>query len=235
MLLEARGVSAGYGAGPALKGVSVAIDEGEVVALIGANGAGKSTLLRTLSGLLTPTAGQIIFAGRRIDGQPAHRIVRLGMVHVPEGRMVFGPMTVLDNMKMGAYRRKDHKQVRVDLEVMFEHFPILRERAAQLAWTLSGGEQQMLAVARALMTAPRLLLMDEPSMGLSPKLVEAIGDIVGTLRSSGLSVLLVEQNAVMALAVADRAYVLETGNVVLEGEAASVAMNDGVRSAYLGG
>ena len=234
MLLEARGVSAGYGAASAIKGVTVAIDEGEVVALIGANGAGKSTLLRTLSGLLAPTAGQITFAGRRVDGKPPHKIVRLGMVHVPEGRMVFGPMSVLDNMKMGAYLRKDRKKITADLERMFEHFPILRARSAQLASTLSGGEQQMLAVARALMTAPRLLLMDEPSMGLSPKLVEAIGDIVATLRSSGLSVLLVEQNAVMALAAADRAYVLETGCVVLEGDAASVALDDGVRRAYLG-
>ena len=187
MLLEARGVSASYGTAPALKGVTVTIDEGEVVALIGANGAGKSTLLRTLSGLLPPTAGQITFAGRRVDGRPPHKIVRLGMVHVPEGRLVFGPMSVLDNMKMGAYLRKDRKEIRADLERMFEHFPILRARSAQLASTLSGGEQQMLAVARALMTAPRLMLMDEPSMGLSPKLVEAIGDIVATLRSSGVS------------------------------------------------
>lgn len=235
MLLEVSDLVCKYGSAVALKGVACKVDEGEVVALVGANGAGKTTLLRTLSGLMNPTAGRISFAGQRIDDRRADEIVKMGIAHVPEGRMVIAPLTVLDNIKMGAYLRKDNRQVQADIEKMYEYFPVLSERRNQAAGSLSGGEQQMLAVARALMSAPRLVLMDEPSMGLSPKLVETVRDIVVSMHERGLSILLVEQNAVMALSVADRAYVLEVGKVVLEGEAKSVAQDEGVRKAYLGG
>jgi len=235
VLLEVSDLVCKYGSAVALKGVACKVDEGEVVALVGANGAGKTTLLRTLSGLMNPTAGRISFAGQRIDDRRADEIVKMGIAHVPEGRMVIAPLTVLDNIKMGAYLRKDNRQVQADIEKMYEYFPVLSERRNQAAGSLSGGEQQMLAVARALMSAPRLVLMDEPSMGLSPKLVETVRDIVVSMHERGLSILLVEQNAVMALSVADRAYVLEVGKVVLEGEAKSVAQDEGVRKAYLGG
>lgn len=234
-MLETHHITCSYGAAPAVRDVNVTVGEGEVVALIGANGAGKSTLLRTLSGLMAPASGEVSFLGRRIDRLPPHAIVRLGIAHIPEGRMVFAPMTVLDNLKMGAYLRRDKDRVNADLERMYEYFPVLQERRNQPAGTLSGGEQQMLAVARALMASPRLVLMDEPSMGLSPKLVEMIGEIVVAMQQSGLSVLLVEQNAMMALSVADRAYVLEVGRVVLDGDARSVAGDGGVKKAYLGG
>ncbi|HLA82743.1 MAG TPA: ABC transporter ATP-binding protein [Thermoleophilia bacterium] len=234
-MLEVSDLVCKYGSAVALKGVACKVDEGEVVALVGANGAGKTTLLRTLSGLMNPTAGRISFAGQRIDDRRADEIVKMGIAHVPEGRMVIAPLTVLDNIKMGAYLRKDNRQVQADIEKMYEYFPVLSERRNQAAGSLSGGEQQMLAVARALMSAPRLVLMDEPSMGLSPKLVETVRDIVVSMHERGLSILLVEQNAVMALSVADRAYVLEVGKVVLEGEAKSVAQDEGVRKAYLGG
>jgi branched-chain amino acid transport system ATP-binding protein len=235
MLFEAQDLTCSYGAVPALKGVSVTVDDGEVVALIGANGAGKSTLLRTVSGLMRPTAGTITFRGKRIDHMPPHAIMRLGIAHVPEGRLVFAPMTVLDNLKMGAYRRRDQKQVNADMQRMFEYFPVLEQRRKQLAGSLSGGEQQMLAVARALMTSPRLVLMDEPSMGLSPILVETVAQIVTTMRQTGLSVLLVEQNAALALSVASRAYVLEIGRVMMQGDSRSIARDEGVKKAYLGG
>lgn len=235
MLLDVTDLVCAYGAAVALKGVTCGVAEGEVVALVGANGAGKTTLLRTLSGLMSPTAGSISFGGQRIDGRRPHEILKLGMAHVPEGRLVIAPMTVLDNLKMGAYLRKDTRQVQADIETMYEYFPILKERRHQSAGSLSGGEQQMLVVARALMSSPRLVLMDEPSMGLSPKLVETVRDIVVSMHERGLSVLLVEQNAVMALSIADRAYVLEVGRVVLEGDASDVAQDEGVRLAYLGG
>jgi branched-chain amino acid transport system ATP-binding protein len=235
MLLEATVLVCKYGSAAALKGVSCKEDEGEIVALVGANGAGKTTLLRTLSGLMRPAGGQITFAGARIDGHRPHQIVKLGMAHVPEGRMVIATMTVLDNIKMGAYLRKDYKQIQADIDTMYEHFPVLKERRNQGAGSLSGGEQQMLAVARALMSSPRLVLMDEPSMGLSPKLVETVRDIVVGMHERGLSILLVEQNAIMALSVANRAYVLEVGKVVLQGDAKVVARDEGVKHAYLGG
>jgi branched-chain amino acid transport system ATP-binding protein len=235
MLLEATDLVCKYGSAAALKGVSCKVDEGEIVALVGANGAGKTTLLRTLSGLMRPAGGQITFAGARIDGHRPHQIVKLGMAHVPEGRMVIATMTVLDNIKMGAYLRKDYKQIQADIDTMYEHFPVLKERRNQGAGSLSGGEQQMLAVARALMSSPRLVLMDEPSMGLSPKLVETVRDIVVGMHERGLSILLVEQNAIMALSVANRAYVLEVGKVVLQGDAKVVARDEGVKHAYLGG
>ena len=235
MLLEVKDLVVNYGTAQALKGVSLTVGEGEVVALIGANGAGKTTLLRTISGLKSVRSGQVTFQGQRIDGVPAHDIVKRGVAHIPEGRIVFGPMSVYDNLKMGAYLRKDKKAIAADLQRMYSLFPILLERGKQLSESLSGGEQQMLAVARALMASPQLLLMDEPSMGLSPLMVESIGHIVQNIHQTGLGILLVEQNASMALALADRAYVLEVGRIVLEGPASAVAGNERVRTAYLGG
>jgi len=234
MLLEIENLTCNYGKVAALKDVGLTVSEGEIVALIGANGAGKSTLLRTISGLIHPVSGQITFLGRRIDRLPPHKVVRLGIAHIPEGRLVFAPMTVHDNLKMGAYRRRDKKQINSDMERMFEYFPILKDRRRQLAGSLSGGEQQMLAVARALMTSPRLVLMDEPSMGLSPLLVETVADIVVNMQKDGLSVLLVEQNAALALSVANRAYVLEIGRVVAEGDARSIGTDEALKKAYLG-
>ena len=234
MLLEIKDLNCNYGAVVSLREVSLAVDTGEVVALIGANGAGKSTLLRAVSGLIHPVSGEITFAGRRIDRLPPHAVVRLGIAHIPEGRLVFAPLSVLDNLKMGAYRRTDRKQIASDMAQMFEYFPVLARRRKQLAGSLSGGEQQMLAVARALMTSPQLVLMDEPSMGLSPLLVETIADIVLDMQKNGLSVLLVEQNAALALSVASRAYVLEIGRVVAQGPAESIAADGALRKAYLG-
>jgi branched-chain amino acid transport system ATP-binding protein len=234
MLLDIKDVVVSYGKAQALKGISLGVDEGEVVALIGANGAGKTTLLRSISALKRIDSGEILFDSERIDQLPGHELVKKGIGHVPEGRIVFGPMTVTDNLRMGAYLRKNKEEVRRDIERMYEHFPILKERGRQLAESLSGGEQQMLAVARALMSNPKLLLMDEPSMGLSPVMVEMVGQIIVDIRKAGLSVLLVEQNATMALALSDRAYVLETGSIVLEGPASDVAHNDIVKKAYLG-
>jgi branched-chain amino acid transport system ATP-binding protein len=234
MLLEVKDLNVRYGKAQALKELNLQVDDGEVVALIGANGAGKTTLLRTISGLKAAAGGEIDFLGERIDGVPAHEIVARGIAHVPEGRIVFGPMTVIDNLRMGAYLRKDKRVVDSDLERMYTHFPRLKERYKQLAESLSGGEQQMLAVARALMANPKLLLMDEPSMGLSPIMVEEIGHIVTNIRESGVSVLLVEQNANLALSLSDRAYVLEVGAIILEGPAQEVAKNELVKKAYLG-
>jgi branched-chain amino acid transport system ATP-binding protein len=234
MLLEVKDLTVRYGKAQALKSLNLEVADGEVVALIGANGAGKTTLLRTISGLKSAVGGEITFLDQRIDGVAPHEIVARGIAHVPEGRIVFGPMTVIDNLRMGAFLRKDKKAVEADLERMYEHFPRLKERRRQLSESLSGGEQQMLAVARALMAAPKLLLMDEPSMGLSPIMVEEVGHIVNSIREGGLSVLLVEQNANLALSLADRAYVLEVGSIVLEGPSQQVATNDIVRKAYLG-
>lgn len=234
MLLEIRDLVVSYGKARALKGISLGVEEGEVVALIGANGAGKTTLLRSISALKPIDSGEILFEGGRIDGMRGHELVKKGIAHVPEGRIVFGPLSVTDNLRMGAYLRKDKAEVKRDIERMYEHFPVLKERGGQLAESLSGGEQQMLAVARALMAKPRLLLMDEPSMGLSPLMVEMVAKIVTDIREAGLSVLLVEQNATMALALSDRAYVLEVGSIVLEGPADEVSRNDIVKKAYLG-
>ena len=235
MLLDVKDLSVSYGSAQALRGVSLSVDDGEVVALIGANGAGKTTLLRTISGLKRALAGEVTFVGERIAGASPHRIVKMGVAHVPEGRMVFGPMTVLDNLRMGAYLRRDRQGVDEDLERMFTLFPVLKERRRQQAESLSGGEQQMLAVARALMASPRLLLMDEPSMGLSPRMVEHVGEMIRDIHETGISVLLVEQNATMALALADRAYVLEVGSVTLACSAEEAACDEAVRKAYLGG
>ena len=235
MLLEIKGLRVHYGRAEALKGISIGVNEGAIVALIGANGAGKTTTLRTISGLKVPTSGEIWFQGKRIDGIPAHGIVKLGIAHIPEGRIVFAPMTVLDNLRMGAYLRKDRHQIARDLDSIYEHFPVLRERRGQQAGSLSGGEQQMLATARALMACPNLLLMDEPSMGLSPILVEEVGNIIKGINQDGVNIMLVEQNARMALNLANKAYILEVGNIVLEGDARELSNDESVKEAYLGG
>ena len=234
MLLEIKDLRVHYGRAEALKGISVNIEEGTIVALIGANGAGKTTTLRTISGLKRPTSGEIWFQGKRIDRMPAHHIVKLGIGHIPEGRGVFAPMTVLDNLLMGAYKRKDRDQIDRDLDSIYQHFPILKERGKQKAGSLSGGEQQMLAVGRALMTNPKLLLMDEPSMGLSPILVAGVGNIIQDINKVGITIILVEQNARMALELANKAYVLEVGSVTLKGEAKELANDERVKKAYLG-
>ncbi|HEX2901841.1 MAG TPA: ABC transporter ATP-binding protein [Jatrophihabitans sp.] len=231
-MLEVDDIEVRYGAIKALKGVSFTVNKGEVVALLGANGAGKTTTQRTVSGMLRPTLGRISYEGRRIDGIPAHELISLGICHVPEGRHVFPRMTVAENLEMGAFRfKKPDQQV---LDHALELFPRLKERYKQLAGTLSGGEQQMLAIGRALMGKPRLLLLDEPSMGLAPLIVKQIFDIVREINGEGVTVLLVEQNAAQALALADRGYVLETGEIVLEGTGSALLADDRVRAAYLG-
>ncbi|MBA7659164.1 High-affinity branched-chain amino acid transport ATP-binding protein LivF [subsurface metagenome] len=235
MLLEIKDLKVHYGRAEALKGISLSVDEGAIVALVGANGAGKTTTLRTISGLKGPTSGEIWFQGKRIDGMPAHDIVKLGIAHIPEGRIVFAPMTVLDNLRMGAYLRKDKHQIARDLDIMYEHFPVLKERRKQLSGSLSGGEQQMLVIARALMASPKLLLMDEPSMGLSPILVEQVGNIISDINKTGIGIILVEQNARMALSLANKAYILEVGSITLEGDAKELANDERVKKAYLGG
>jgi len=232
--LEVRDLDTFYGNIHALQGISLAVHDGEIVTLIGANGAGKSTTLRTISGILQPRAGQITLDGQRIDSLPPHRIVELGVCQVPEGRRIFSRMTVLENLEMGAFARKDRGQLRAELDRIFELFPRLKERIGQKGGTLSGGEQQMLAIGRALMSRPKILLLDEPSMGLAPILVETIFRTVQEINQQGVTVLLVEQNALMALQVAHRGYVLETGAIVLADSAASLRENETVQKAYLG-
>ena len=234
MLLEVKDLNVYYGAIHALHGISFHVNEGEIVTLIGANGAGKSTTLRTVSGLLRPRSGKSHFKGEDITLTPAEQIVRLGISHVPEGRKIFAPLTVRENLEMGAYTRTDRAEIQQSMERVFTSFPRLKERISQLGGTLSGGEQQMLATGRGLMSKPSLLLLDEPSMGLSPILVEEIFRIIKEINSQGTSILLVEQNAQMALSIANRAYVLETGRIVLEGSAKEVADNPQVRASYLG-
>lgn len=233
-MLEVKDIQVAYGVILAIKGVSFHVDKGEVIALIGANGAGKTTILHTVSGLIAPKSGSVIFEGKDITKIPGHKIVSMGMAHVPEGRRVFAQLTVLQNLKMGAYTRKDKEEIQQTLEMVFERFPRLKERQNQLAGTLSGGEQQMLAMGRALMSHPSIILMDEPSMGLSPIFVNEIFDIIQQVSNSGTTVLLVEQNAKKALSIADRAYVLETGKIVLEGKASDLLENDAIKKAYLG-
>lgn len=233
-MLEVKDLQVYYGMIQAIKGVSFHVDEGEVVALIGANGAGKTTILHTVSGLLTPKEGSVIFEGKDITRIPGHKIVSMGMAHVPEGRRVFAQLSVLQNLKMGAYTRKDKHEIQQTLRTVFDRFPRLEERQNQMAGTLSGGEQQMLAMGRALMSHPKIILMDEPSMGLSPIFVNEIFDIIQKVSNSGTTVLLVEQNARKALSIADRAYVLETGKIVLEGRAEDLLNDDSVKKAYLG-
>ena len=234
MLLEVSNATVHYRKVAALRGVSMDVPDGAVVTIIGANGAGKSTLLRAISGLVALSAGEIRFAGRRIDGVPPERVVGLGIAQVPEGRRVFPDLTVQENLGTGAYLRRDPAEVRRDLERVFEHFPRLKERRRQWARTLSGGEQQMLAIGRALMSNPKVLLLDEPTMGLSPVLVQEMARIIRGIHARGVPVVLVEQNAELALRLADYAYVLEIGSVALHGPAADLHENDHVRRAYLG-
>jgi branched-chain amino acid transport system ATP-binding protein len=235
MMLEVKNLHVYYGAIHALKGITFHVDQGDIVALIGANGAGKSTTLSTISGLLQPREGSVVFRNEDITMTAAEQTVQKGVVQVPEGRKIFATLTVMENLEMGAYIQRNRAQFNQDLENAFTLFPRLRERRNQLGGTLSGGEQQMLAIARALMSNPSMLLLDEPSMGLSPILVEQIFEIVQNINKQGTSVLLVEQNAQMALSIADRAYVLETGEITLEGNAQDVLSNPSVIEAYLGG
>ncbi|MFB3909385.1 MAG: ABC transporter ATP-binding protein [Candidatus Eisenbacteria bacterium] len=234
-MLRLEGLEVRYGAIQAVRGVDLEVREGKIATLIGANGAGKSTILRTISGLLRPSAGRILFEGKPIQGLPPHKIVAMGVVQVPEGRIIFANLTVLDNLELGAYLRRDRAGIRQDLEVVFTLFPRLKERMRQAGGTLSGGEQQMLAVGRGLMAKPRLLLLDEPSLGLAPLLVKGIFERIREINRMGTSILLVEQNARMALQTADDAYVLETGRIVRSGAAAEIGSDAGVREAYLGG
>ena len=233
-MLSVNNLQVHYGMIQAIKDVSFEVNQGEVIALIGANGAGKTTILHTVSGLLSPTKGSVIFEGQDITKIPAHKIVSLGMAHVPEGRRVFAQLTVLENLKLGAYTRKDKNEMEQTLQMIYKRFPRLEERKNQIAGTLSGGEQQMLAMGRALMSHPKIILMDEPSMGLSPIFVEEVFKIIRDISAEGVTVLLVEQNAKKALNIADRAYVLETGNIILEGDAKKLMNDESVKKAYLG-
>lgn len=233
-MLEVKDLEVYYGMIQAIKGVSFHVDQGEVIALIGANGAGKTTILHTVTGLLSPKKGSVVFEGQEVTKIPAHKIVSLGMAHVPEGRRVFAELSVYENLKMGAYTRKDKSEIEENLQKIYERFPRLKERKNQMAGTLSGGEQQMLAMGRALMSQPKIILMDEPSMGLSPILVNEIFDIIQEVSKSGTTMLLVEQNAKKALSIADRAYVLETGRIALEGRAEDLLRDDSIKKAYLG-
>ncbi|MCQ2540690.1 MAG: ABC transporter ATP-binding protein [Lachnospiraceae bacterium] len=233
-MLEVKDLKVNYGLIQAIKGISFELNEGEIVALIGANGAGKTTILNTVSGVIPSSAGSIVFEGKDITKISGHKIVSMGMAHIPEGRRVFANLSVYENLKMGAYTRKDKAEIEATLKQVYEYFPRLEERKNQPAGTLSGGEQQMLAMGRALMSKPKLILMDEPSMGLSPLLVKEVFSIIKYCHEIGISILLVEQNAKMALGIADRAYVLETGNITLSGKADAMLENDEVKKAYLG-
>jgi branched-chain amino acid transport system ATP-binding protein len=234
-MLRLEGVRASYGKVEALKGVSLEVRAGEMVTLIGANGAGKTSTLKAISGILRPTAGRILFDGREIHRLAPREILRAGVAHCPEGRRVFPYMTVRENLEMGAYARTDPREIREDLERVFSHFPVLAARLRQPAGTLSGGEQQMLAIGRALMARPRLLLFDEPSLGLAPTVIETTFGIIREIRQRGVTILMVEQNAYLALRMADRGYVMETGQIVLEGKAGDLVENEHVKRAYLGG
>ena len=234
MLLEMKGASVNYGKVSAVRDISISVPEGGIVTIIGGNGAGKTTTLRAMSGMVPLAGGEIYFNGARVDGLSSDKVVAKGIAHVPEGRRIFPDMTVEENLRTGAFLRRDKSAVENDLEGVFTRFPRLKERRRQMAKTMSGGEQQMLAIGRALMSAPKLLLMDEPSMGLAPVIVEEIAVIIEEINAQGLSVVLVEQNAELALELADHAYVLETGNMALEGPANELHDNDHVRAAYLG-
>ena len=233
-MLEVKDLQVYYGVIQALKGISFHVNQGEVIALIGANGAGKTTTLQTLTGILSPKSGSIVFEGKDLTRTPAHKIVEMGMAHVPEGRRVFADMSVYENLLLGAYTRKDKAEIAESLASVYKRFPRLEERKGQRAGTLSGGEQQMLAMGRALMSRPRIILMDEPSMGLSPIFVTEIFDIIREVSESGTTVLLVEQNAKKALSIADRAYVLETGSITMDGKAEDLLNDEAVQKAYLG-
>lgn len=233
-MLEINDIEVCYGMIKAIKGISFQVNEGEVIALIGANGAGKTTILHTITGLLSPKKGNVMFEGQDITKIPAHKIVSMGMAHVPEGRRVFAQLSVYQNLKLGAYTCNDKKKIEETLQMIYKRFPRLEERKNQIAGTLSGGEQQMLAMGRALMSQPKIILMDEPSMGLSPIFVNEIFDIIKEVSQGGTTVLLVEQNAKKALSIADRAYVLETGNIILEGNASDLLNDSSIKKAYLG-
>lgn len=233
-MLEIKNLEVYYGMIQAIKGISFEVNEGEVIALIGANGAGKTTTLHAVTGLIPAKAGEIIFDGKNVAKIPGHKIVSMGMAHVPEGRRVFAELSVYQNLKMGAYTRKDKDEIAGNLEMVYKRFPRLKERKNQMAGTLSGGEQQMLAMGRALMSQPKIILMDEPSMGLSPIFVNEIFDIIQEVSAAGTTVLLVEQNAKKALSIADRAYVLETGRITLQGDAKELMNDESVKKAYLG-
>ncbi len=233
-MLKVENLEVYYGMIQAIKGISFEVNQGEVIALIGANGAGKTTILHTITGLVEAKAGKIEFEGKNLLKTPAHDIVSMGMAHVPEGRRIFQELTVLENLKLGAYTRNDKKEMEETLGMIYTKFPRLEERKAQVAGTLSGGEQQMLAMGRALMSHPKIILMDEPSMGLSPLYVSEIFKIIEEISSTGTTVLLVEQNAKKALSIADRAYVLETGKIVLEGKASNLINDESIKKAYLG-
>jgi branched-chain amino acid transport system ATP-binding protein len=234
-MLRLEGVSAGYGRAPVLSGVSVEVRQGDLVCLVGANGAGKTTTLKTISGLLRPSTGRILFDGREIQGWKPQEILRAGIAHCPEGRRVFPHLTVQENLEMGAYVREDAKAVAADLDRVLAHFPVLAERRRQAAGTLSGGEQQMLAIGRALMARPRLIMFDEPSLGLAPTVVETTFKAIAEIQRDGTTVFMVEQNAYMALRMATRAYVMETGRITLEGPARALLDDEHVKRAYLGG
>lgn len=233
-ILEIKDLNVHYGAIHAIHGINIKVEEGEIVTLIGSNGAGKTTTLHTISGLIRPTSGQVLFSGEQIQGIPAHKIVAKGLAQSPEGRMVFPGLTVGENLEMGAFLRKDKPGISADLRKMFTLFPRLEERRKQLAGTLSGGEQQMLAIARAYMAKPRLLLLDEPSLGIAPILVQSIFDAIVEINKSGTTVLLVEQNAYAALKIANRGYVLTTGEIAMQGPSAELIANDEIKKAYLG-
>ncbi|MBU3803560.1 MAG: ABC transporter ATP-binding protein [Candidatus Cellulosilyticum pullistercoris] len=233
-MLKVENLEVCYGMIQAIKGISFEVNEGEVIALIGANGAGKTTILHTITGLLGAKAGSITFEGAELTKTPAHKIVSMGMAHVPEGRRIFQELTVLENLKLGAYTRSSKSEIEDTIQMVYSKFPRLKERKDQIAGTLSGGEQQMLAMGRALMSHPKIILMDEPSMGLSPLYVNEIFKIIEEISASGTTVLLVEQNAKKALSIANRAYVLETGKVVLEGDAKKLINDDSIKKAYLG-
>ena len=233
-MLSIKDLQVYYGAINAIKGISFDVEQGEIIALIGANGAGKTTILHTITGLVQAKRGSVMFGGKDLTKTPAHKIVSMGMAHVPEGRRVFAQLSVLENLMLGAYTRKDKAEIQESLKHVFKRFPRLEERRGQMAGTLSGGEQQMLAMGRALMSKPSIILMDEPSMGLSPIMVNEIFDIIRAVSESGTTVLLVEQNAKKALSIADRAYVLETGKIVLSGDAKELLEDDSIKKAYLG-
>ncbi|NLI61546.1 MAG: ABC transporter ATP-binding protein [Clostridiales bacterium] len=234
-MLEINNIDVHYGVIHALKGVSLKVNEGEIVVLIGANGAGKTTTLRTISGLKMPTGGTVLLNGADITNMSAQQRVKMGLSHVPEGRRIFAGLTVLENLELGAYLRRDKHEISKDLDMVYQRFPILRERRRQMAGTLSGGEQQMLAIGRALMSRPNILFLDEPSMGLAPLLVQEIFNIIQDINKAGTTVLLVEQNANMALQIADRAYVMETGSIVISGTGSELMKSDDIKKAYLGG
>ena len=234
-MLKIENIKVKYDTIPVIKGVSLEVREGELVALIGANGAGKSTILKTISGLMRPSEGSVIFQGRDITKASPDEIVRMGVVHVPEGRQIFSRMTIYENLRLGAFLRRDKEENKKNMEYVFSMFPILKERMKQSAGTLSGGEQQMLAIGRAVMSSPKLLLLDEPSMGLSPIMTEQVFSVLGKLKEDGITMLLVEQNAFEALEISDRAYILETGNITLSGESVELIKDPAVKRAYLGG